>query len=329
MLKQLQDRVLNVNFSNCFELIVDIYSYQSKSNPVFKSFLELIGRREVNIKSLHDLRFLPIDLFKTNRIKTENWDEEYSFGSSGTTGTERSIHLIQSLDFYHKIAQKCFEYHFDNLKEFEFLALLPNYIERPDSSLIEMVRFFVKNSNQFGQEVFFSNEFQKLSKTLESNLLKNKPVILFGVSFALLDFAESFQISDSNLIIIETGGMKTQRREMEKTELIKCLQSAFPQSKVCSEYGMTEMLSQAYAMDGLHFSAYPGLQFLISDPSDPYTILEPNKRGLINVIDLANVHSCSFIQTGDLGMLDEQNNLKVLGRHQFEDLRGCAQLYEE
>lgn len=157
----------------------------------------------------------------------------------------------------------------------------------------------------------------------------NKQVILFGVSFALLDFANQFNLIHPNLIVIETGGMKGRRREIAKTDLIGQLQSGFPQSKIVSEYGMTELLSQAYALDGINYSSHPLLKFLITDPSDPFLFLPNSKRGIINVIDLANIHSCSFIKTGDLGQLNPLGELQVLGRFDFEEMRGCSQLYEE
>ena len=328
-LKQLQDKVLYTNQTNSFELILEVYQFQAKYNPVFRQFLKLTGKLDQTINSLEDLCFLPIELFKSNEVKTGNWKEELIFRSSGTTHTQRSCHYLENLGYYHKVSRLCFEFHFDSLENYEFIALLPNYLERPDASLVAMVSYFVNTANQQGREVFFISDFQKLKDQLISLLQLDKPVILFGVSFALLDFANQFTIANPKLTVIETGGMKGRQREVSKTSLLTQIQAGFPKAKIVSEYGMTELLSQAYATDGINYSSHPILKFLISDPADPFSFLSNSKRGLINVIDLANVHSCSFIQTGDLGQLNEQGQLQVLGRYNFEELRGCSQLYEE
>lgn len=328
-LKRLQDKVLYTNQSNSFDLVREVYHFQTQNNPIFRQFLKLIGKLDRSIHQFEDLCFLPIELFKTNVVKTGLWNEEMVFRSSGTTDSLRSSHYIEHLEFYDKISRICFEYHFGSLEKYEFLALLPNYLERQDSSLVAMVRYFVNTANQQGKDVFFINDFNQLEFKLNALHSLNKSVILFGVSFALLDFTKLFKLNHPNLIVIETGGMKGRRREIAKTELIYQLQLGFPQSKIVSEYGMTELLSQAYALDGINYSSHPILKFLITDPSDPFSFLPNSKRGRINVIDLANIHSCSFIQTGDLGQLNSQGELQVLGRFDLEDLRGCNQLYED
>ena len=328
-LKRLQDKVFNANQSNSFELTLEVYQYQSKNNPVFRQFLELTGKLNQTINKFEDLCFLPVELFKSNVIKSGSWKEAAIFRSSGTSSEHRSCHYLENLSFYNRVSQICFEYHFGPLKNYEFLALLPNYLERQDSSLVAMVSYFVNSANKYGKDVFFINDFEKLYVALNEFLRLDKPVMLFGVSFALLDFANQFKIEFPNLTIIETGGMKGRHREIAKSSLLSQLQTAFPKAKIGSEYGMTELLWQAYAVDGVHYRSHPIIKFLISDPADPFSFLPNSKRGIINVIDLANVHSCSFIQTGDLGEFNDNNELQVLGRFDFEELRGCSQLYEE
>jgi len=328
-LKRLQDKVLYTNQSNSFELVREVYLFQSQNNPVFRHFLELIGKLDRKINQFEDLCFLPIELFKSNEVKTGEWNEELIFRSSGTTDSLRSCHFIEKLGFYNEVSRLCFEFHFGSLEKYEFLALLPNYLERQDSSLVAMVSHFVNSANKLGKDVFFIDDFKSLELKLKALNKLNKQVILFGVSFALLDFANQFNLIHPNLIVIETGGMKGRRREIAKTDLIGQLQSGFPQSKIVSEYGMTELLSQAYALDGFNYRSHPLLKFLITDPSDPFLFLQNSKRGIINAIDLANIHSCSFIKTGDLGQLNPMGELQVLGRFDFEEMRGCSQLYEE
>lgn len=324
----LQDKIMNVNEQDLNQLIFEVYRYQLESNKVFNKFVRFLGLEKKSPQRLEEIPFLPVEIFKSQDIKAGKWEAETIFESSGTQQLGRSKHHVKSIKFYHDVAQHCFEFHYGPLDHFEFVGLLPNYLESPNSSLVSMVNYFVNKANRFSKEVFFLHDFHSLNKLLNDVQEKNRKIILFGVSFALLDFVKEYKINNSDLIIIETGGMKGRRSEIEREVLISELQIGFPHSKIHSEYGMTELHSQAYAMDGMYYSAPPFLKFLISEPTDPMNFLECGQRGIINIIDLANLNTCSFLQTEDIGMLNEQGQLRVYGRYNSENLRGCVQMYE-
>lgn len=324
----LQDKILDMNDFNLQEIILEVFDYQSLFNPVYAEFIRLLGKSRESVRALNEIPFLPIQLFKTLEIKTGEWSAEQTFESSGTGQHGVSKHAIASLDFYHKITRHCFQMHFGSILQYEFVGLLPNYLEKPNSSLVSMLQFFINESNDISENSFFLYDFSALNRHLNALKKAKRKVILFGVSFALLDFVAEYQIEFEQLIIIETGGMKNRQRNIERSELLTALKKGFPLSKIVSEYGMTEMLSQAYALDAIEYRGTPFLKFLISDPTDPMQFLETGRRGIINVMDLANIHSCSFLQTEDIGILNENGNLQVLGRFNPEDTRGCVQMYE-
>ena len=321
-LYQLQDN--EIDFT---ALCLNIYDYQKTNNPLYRSYLEAIGRLDMMPKSLQDIAYLPIQLFKSYEVKSDLWIPEKKFLSSGTGG-KQSQHLVRDVSFYRSHTQRIFENLIGPIKDYCFLALLPGYLERKGSSLIEMVDHFIIESGH-PDSGFYLNNYEALSDKL--NLLKNssQPVILFGVSFALLDFVGQHQPSMDHTIIVETGGMKSSHKELTKHDILQQLRDNTNAKAIYSEYGMTELLSQAYAKDAIHFELPPFMKVDIKEITDPFSSCRVGKAGQINIIDLANIDTCSFIQTQDIGRLDEEGRLELLGRLDFSDIRGCNLLLEE
>ena len=247
---------------------------------------------------------------------------ETTFFSSGTTGQIPSQHLVKSLDWYHYISTYGFEQQYGSLKDYCILGLLPSYLERPGASLVSMVDAFIKAS-KYEESGFFLDQFSDLYQSLLMCREKGIPTILWGVSFALLDFMEAYSIAFPELIIMETGGMKGRRKEMTRQELHQTLKQAFQVAHIHSEYGMTELLSQAYAPKNGRFLPTSAMKIAITDPTDPFTFLAVGKRGLINIIDLANLDTISFIATQDIGCTYDDGSFEVLGRHDASEVRGC------
>ncbi len=324
----LQDRILNLNSGNFKELALDVFDFQSKNNVVYSQYLKLLHKQDIQPVQLAQIPFLPAEIFKHRIIKSGDWNEDIIFESSGTTQLLKSKHYVRSLNWYYQIAKSCFEYHYGRIENYEFIGLLPSSEERPNSSLVSMFNSFSKGSKSVVHESSFINDHQALYNLLSSSEYLNKKIILIGLSFALLDFVNNYLIENTNMIVIETGGMKGNGRKTDKEILLGELRKGFPNAEVHSEYGMTELMSQAYALDGKHYSSAPVVNFLISDPSDPTVFLPYGKRGIINVIDLGNINTCSFLQTGDLGIINENQQLEVLGRYNPDEVRGCIQMYE-
>ncbi len=324
----LQDRILNVTEENFQELALEVFDYQSKHNKVYAEYLSFLKKSHFRPESIDEIPFLPTSIFKNRVIKSGDWKEKIIFESSGTTSEIKSKHYVRSLDWYHQVSQKCFEHHYGSLTRFHFVCLLPGIESAPFSSLVSMYQNFVKESSSFGEETCYLHSPDGLLDRLDYLSQLQRTIILFGLSFALLDFVESRTSNISNLIVIETGGMKNMRRQIDRLSLINRLQSGFPRARIHSEYGMTELMTQAYSLDGINYSTSPLSRIIITDPSDPFQILPANKRGIVNVLDLANLHTCSFLQTGDLGIINDKSQFQILGRYQAEDLRGCVQLYE-
>lgn len=266
-------------------------------------------------------------MFRDHEVQTGNWDPQAVFRSSGTTGAQSSKHLMKSLPWYHMIAEKGFTHFFGPSAKYTWLAMLPSYMERPDSSLISMVSYFM------GQEVneyrFFSRPDDALVNVMSRLKEESKPAILIGVSFALLDLIENYDLPVwKDLIIIDTGGMKGRRKEITREELQEIFRSAYPEVRLCSEYGMTELSSQAYLLEK-HFMPAPTMKVSTREVSDPLSHAGTGRRGAINIVDLANVDSCAFIATDDLGIVYEDGSFDVLGRLDQSDIRGCNLLYAD
>ena len=305
------------NFKNiCFE----IFNFQMDYNPIYSAYSEIILKGK-DPNKLTEIPFLPISFFKEEQIICQGQKIEEIFLSSGTSGNQ-SKHLVSDLSIYKKSFRKAFELFYGDIKDYCILSLLPNYREREGSSLIYMVDNLIKNS-QYPESGFYLNDYQKLSQTLSKLEKEKKKTILFGVSYALLDLAEQFPQKLNSTIIIETGGTKGKRKEYLKEELHKILKNSFNLSTIHSEYGMTELLSQSYSKGNGIFKSPPWKKIFIRDVNDPLSFVEKEKTGGINIIDLANLYSCPFIATQDLGKLYEDGSFSVLGRFDNSDVRGC------
>ena len=310
----------NVEFD---DLALEVFAYQYKYNAFYQRYCSLIGKEISQISSIKDIPFLPIQFFKNQIIQTGSWTAETAFTSSGTTGLVTSSHYIRDVAFYKALCHKGFEQFYGKVDDYCFLGLLPSYLEREGSSLIVMVDDFNKKSN-YPQSGFFLYNHEELCHILVKNKEKNIPTVLFGVSFALLDFVEQFQLDFPELIIMETGGMKGRRREMIREELHETIQNGFGTSAIHSEYGMTELMSQGYSKGFGRFESSATIKILSRDVNDPLSILPNSGRlGVLNVIDLGNLDTCSFIATDDLVRVYADDSFEILGRLDSSDIRGC------
>lgn len=307
------------------ELAMEAFRFQYKNNQIYHQFCDLMGGPD-KVRSIEQIPFLPIELYKNHKIISGYHTEQIIFRSSGTTGAVKSEHYILDLSWYHGSLIRGFELVFGPAKEYCFLALLPGYVERQDSSLIYMVNTLMRLGLN-DQTGFFKNPDAGFIQIIEHNRQKKIPTILFGVSFSLLSFAEKYPIDLSHVILIETGGMKGMAEEKTKEELHTILKEKFKLKNVYSEYGMTELLSQAYSTSHQTFETPAWMKVLIREPNDPVKYLPLEKSGGINVIDLANIYSCCFIATQDLGKKNHPNTFEVLGRFDHSDLRGCNLLF--
>lgn len=312
---------------------LETFHYQYENVKVYRKFVDFLKKDISNIQNIKDIPFLPIEIFKNHQILDKNFSTDLFFQSSGTTESIRSKHWIADEHIYQQSILQSFQEFIGNPEDFVILGLLPNYSENPNSSLIYMVDFLMKKSGQPENDYFLYNHLRLFSllKKLKS---KDKKILLFGVSFALLDFLdtlskENLTIENPDLMIIETGGMKGRKEEMTKDELLSIFQKGFGSQQIFSEYSMTELLSQAYSLGNNLYQAPSYMKVLIRNIEDPFQYLGLGKTGIINIIDLANIHSCSFIATQDLGKLEIQNNeeyFSVLGRLDHSDIRGCSLL---
>lgn len=301
---------------------LELFAFQAKYNPLYGKFLTLLGRTPETVVSIAQIPFLPISLFKNKTIKTGNWTAETLFESSGTTGQVTSKHEVRSLDWYKKTTVDGFQYFYGDPKDFCFLALLPSYLERSGSSLVLMADHFIRES-KYSESGFFLNDHDHLYQCLVNLKKENIPTILIGVSFGLLDFIENYQIDFPDLIVMETGGMKGRRKELTRAALHKPMCDSFGLQTIHSEYGMTELFSQAYSKGHGRFQPAPTMKILVRDVSDPFYIIKKERHGAINIIDLANIDTCAFIATDDLGRQFEDDSFEVLGRLDASDIRGC------
>jgi phenylacetate-coenzyme A ligase PaaK-like adenylate-forming protein len=304
-------------------LALEVFHFQAKENKVYKTYLSHLQISPSEIKEYSEIPFLPIEFFKTHQVLSSNKKPNLIFESSGTTGQQTSKHLVVSKSIYESSFLKSFSAFYENPEELCILALLPSYLERENSSLVYMMDHLIKMSKH-KDSGFYLNNLEELSEILQKRNQDKRPALLLGVSFALLDLAESHYMPlSSNIKIMETGGMKGRRKEIIREELHSILKKAFHLERIHSEYGMTELLSQAYASADRKFHSPPWMKILIRDPYDPLTILPASQSGAINVIDLANIYSCSFIATSDLGRLHKNGSFDVAGRMDSSEIRGC------
>lgn len=305
------------------------FHYQYENVEIYRKFVDFLKINPADIDSLPKIPFLPIEMFKNHQILNKNASADLFFQSSGTTQMNLSKHFIADPAQYEESIYKSFEQFIGKPEDFIFLGLLPSYLEKQNSSLIYMVDYLMKKSGKPENGYFLYNH-SELFELLNS--LKDKKVILFGVSFALLDFLDSmesldFSVSESqNLTVIETGGMKGRKEEMTKDELLKILQDGFKTDKIYSEYSMTELLSQAYSLGNNEYQCPNWMRILIRNAEDPFSYEPEGRTGAVNIIDLANIHSCCFIATQDLGKNLSGDKFQVLGRIDHSDIRGCSLL---
>lgn len=310
-----------------FECCLYAAEFQYENNAVYRQWCDLIGRDPRKISKLEDIVFLPISLFKTKDVCC--FDKKYAtdfFLSSGTGNDNRSKHFIFDKDFYIENAFNCFCEFFSSVDKYCYLCLLPNYMEQEHSSLICMMDAFVKQS-EYKQSGFYADNLAGLASVLADNESKNIDTILFGVSYALLDLAETFPMSLNHTVVFETGGMKGRRKEISKQELHEILKKGLGVDNIASEYGMCELFSQAYSVkDGLFFVPKT-MRVLISEINDYTNILPEGRRGRINVVDLANIASCCFVSTQDVGIKTASGRFEIEGRVDHSDIRGCNLMY--
>lgn len=325
--KSFESNLYTVNDQSFTDIALDLFRFQAVHNPVYKSFIENLSINIEAVRKLEQVPFLPITFFKHQVIKTGNWQPEITFTSSGTTANVSSQHAVQHLEFYLRHAQHCFEFFFGPLTDYHFLALLPSYLERQGSSLIAMMDHFIKQSKSH-YSAFYLYDVQKLLEDLESLRHNSRKTILWGVSFALLDLADKHKVDLTPFMIFETGGMKGRKKEITRAALHETLTNAFHVSKVYSEYGMTELLSQAYTKGSHQFLCPPWMKVIGRELTDPLQKGLLSETGGINVIDLANWHSVAFIETEDLGKVYADGSFEVLGRMDNSDVRGCNLLME-
>ncbi len=318
-----QKGIFNIDSDKDFiSKCLDTFLFQYNNNIIYSRFCDYLKVNPAEVSTLEDIPFLPIQFFKEHKVLSTKTPSEITFTSSGTTGATTSKHYVTELKIYEESYLKGFERFYGAVDDYSILALLPSYMERNGSSLIYMVNDLIKRSNH-PKSGFFLNDFEKLKSVLMELEAENQKVLLIGVSFALLDFAERYQLELKNTLVMETGGMKGRRKELIRKELHELLKQGFGVKKVHSEYGMTELLSQAYSKGNSLFECPPWMKVLIRDTEDPLTVQPFGKVGGINVIDLANINSCSFIATQDLGKMHASGKFEILGRFDHSDIRGC------
>ncbi len=320
--KSFEEVLWRINDQSFEDIAIQLFRFQAKNNPVYSSYLHHLNVDPLSVQSTIQIPFLPISFFKTQEIVTGTWKHEEIFTSSGTTGMATSRHLVQSLSFYQQHSELIFNDFFGPLSDYHILALLPSYLEREGSSLIYMVDYFITKSLS-PHSGFYLHNTDELLRKIEKIKGDGRKILLLGVSFALLDLAEKAQIDLGECIIMETGGMKGRRKELTREELHSTLKKQFNVERIYSEYGMTELLSQGYSLGEGVFSLPKCMKVQIRDLNDPFSHQETGKTGLINVIDLANIYSCAFIETQDLGRVFQNGNFEVLGRMDNSDIRGC------
>ena len=310
-------------------MALELFQFQYQHNDIYNRYVNTVNIDPETVDSVSKIPFLPIQFFKISAVKTTEFEPEIIFESSGTTQSVNSKHFVKNLELYKTTFTKCFELFYGPASEWCIIGLLPSYLERKNSSLITMTEELIKQS-EHSLSGFYLNDHEKLYHTLLHNEILQQPTLLIGVTFALLDFTESHTMHLSNTVIMETGGMKGRREEITREELHEILQKKLGLRQIHSEYGMTEILSQAYSRGNGIFKCPPWMKVLIRSEDDPFSIQTASintkkaEIGIINIIDLANTYSCAFIATDDMGKLYHNGSFEVLGRCDNSDIRGCS-----
>lgn len=319
----MQGNLFNISSPEEFQQkALEVFNFQYQNNALYRQFCKLLKKEPVQVRILEEIPFLPIEFFKKHEVLSSTENSEIIFTSSGTTGKQTSKHFVTDISLYVESFRRGFQQFYGDIEEYAILALLPSYLEREGSSLIYMVDDLIKSSKN-PHSGFYLNETHSLKNKIELLEDQKQKSLLIGVSFALLDFVEQFQFKLKHTTVMETGGMKGRRKEMIRTELHQILKEGFGVEKIHSEYGMTELLSQAYSSGDGIFDCPPWMKILIRDPEDALHLLPKGKSGGVNIIDLANVNSCSFIATQDLGKNIGAGKTRILGRFDTSDIRGC------
>lgn len=309
---------------------LEVFGFQYENCDTYREYVDLLGVDPVSVRRLEDIPFLPIRLFKSREVIIQGMEPEIVFRSSATTGMIQANHFVADLSLYRRSFMEGFSRFYGSPENYTILALLPSYLEREDSSLVYMVDNLIKESKK-PDSGFFLYNYEELYKTLQKLRQEGEKALLIGVSFALLDFIEKYNIEWPELIVMETGGMKGRRKDVSREELHGELRRAFGVEKIHSEYGMAELLSQAYSKGDGIFETPPWMGVIIRDLIDPFSYLSDNQRGGVNIIDLANIFSCSFIETEDMGRViggEKNPSFLIEGRISNSELRGCNMLTE-
>lgn len=322
MICELEDKIFNILPKHIEATALKVFHFQYDHNPVYNRYVNAIGIKPHRVTAIEQIPFLPIRFFKDQRVQTTEFQPEMVFESSGTTGSIPSRHFLKKMELYTQTFRRGFDLFYGKPEEWCILGLLPSYLERKHSSLVMMVEDLI-NCSKHPSSDFYLYEFQKLFDVIKEVEDNGQKALLIGVTFALLDFAEQFSFPMKSTIVMETGGMKGRREELTREEVHAVLQSAWRVNQVHSEYGMTELLSQAYSKGKGIFYCPPWMEVMIREEDDPFVITSVG-RGVINVIDLANLYSCSFIATDDLGWVHPDGSFEVLGRVDASEARGCS-----
>jgi hypothetical protein len=318
------DRIFNVTEENFEQTAMHVFHYQLKNSSVYNKFYQLLPMKRHGVSNILQIPFLPVSFFKTHNVSSFDGKEEVVFQSSGTSGMSSSKHFVKSLALYEQSFMQCFRQFYGEPSNYAFLCLLPSYLERQGSSLVYMAQKLIEQSSN-ADSGFFLESHGRLSNILSQRERSNLPTFLLGVTFALLDFAADAKLNLKNTIVMETGGMKGRREELTRAQVHELLKESFQVSTIHSEYGMTELLSQAYSKANGLFKCPPWMKVLVRDEDDPFNI-KLTGSGLLCIIDLANTYSCSFIETADVGKVYADGSFEVLGRMDNSDLRGCSLL---
>ena len=324
-----EDSIFNIGTQEDFrETALGVFKYQFGNNQLYREFVTFLGRDPDQVQSLSEIPFLPVEFFRNHKIITGKRRVETVFESSGTSGVKPGRHYVSDLKLYERSFLKAFRLFYSDPRSYVIIALLPSYTEREGSSLVYMADKLIRESHN-PLSGFYKGKTDDIRSAVKKAKKEGARILLLGVSFALLDLAENSPQDLSGVVIMETGGMKGRRKELTRQELHLLLKKKLNVSRVHSEYGMTELLSQAYSSGEGIFYCPPWMKILLRDPQDPFSIsTQPAKTGGINIIDLANLNSCSFIATGDLGKLHEDGGFEVLGRFDNSDIRGCNLMAE-
>ena len=325
----LQDKIFTANNENFNSLALEVFQFQLENNELYRKYCDTLNVDPEKIAGIEQIPFLPIQFFKSHRVSTTLYEAELIFESSGTTQTINSKHFVKDTGLYQKSYNEAFRLFYGDPAEWCIIGLLPSYLERNNSSLVMMADSLVQQSGH-AQSGFYLNEWEQLNTTLQSLEKQHQKTLLIGVTFALLDFAEMYPMSLHYTSIMETGGMKGRRKEMTREQVHEILRNSFQLKNIDSEYGMTELLSQAYSYGSGIFNCPPWMKVLLREEDDPFALHTAGAYGIItgviNVIDLANIYSCSFIATEDAGKLYPNHSFEILGRMDNSDIRGCSLL---